>query len=323
MSRAPRLAQHSTVANRLALLSDLQLAALLARADPAGDGIGGTKACLDVDGVCVFVKQVPLTDLERRPEHVRSTANLFELPTFYQYGVGSAGFGAWRELAVHIMTTNWVLENQCPSFPILYHWRVLPQRARRSTRAEAAGQERMVAYWQGSAAVRARLAALRQSTASLVLFIEHIPQTVHSWLAARVALGGRAAASACALVERELQAVTSFMGTRGLLHFDAHFHNLLTDGRRLYFADFGLALSSRFDLSREESAFFRRHESYDRCYTATQLVHWLGSADLPAAAARRVNRHAPVALVMRDFLRRLQTSKTTPYPLAAIRRAQR
>lgn len=46
---------------------------------------------------------MPLTDVELRPENVRSTANLFGLPTFYQYGVGSAGFGARRELAVHLM----------------------------------------------------------------------------------------------------------------------------------------------------------------------------------------------------------------------------
>ncbi|MFF2503082.1 hypothetical protein ACFVTY_06840 [Streptomyces sp. NPDC058067] len=49
------------------------------------------------------------------------------------------------------------------------------------------------------------------------------------------------------------------MNSRGLLHFDAHFQNILTDGRRLYFADFGLALSSRFDLSPSEAGFFERH----------------------------------------------------------------
>ena len=52
------------------------------------------------------------------------------------------------------------------------------------------------------------------------------------------------------MVEKELEAGTSFMNARGLLHFDAHFQNILTDGERLYFADYGLAISSRFDLSR-------------------------------------------------------------------------
>jgi len=45
-------------------------------------------------GAPVFVKRIPLTHLERRPEHAGSTANLFGLPVCYQYGVGSTGFGA-------------------------------------------------------------------------------------------------------------------------------------------------------------------------------------------------------------------------------------
>jgi hypothetical protein len=67
---------------------------------------------LEVAGTPVFVRRVPLTDLERRPENVRSTANLFALPVFCQYGLGGPGFGAWRELAVHTMTTNWVLTGE-------------------------------------------------------------------------------------------------------------------------------------------------------------------------------------------------------------------
>ncbi len=353
MSRTARLARHSTVSTRLALLSDRQLAALLDEAAPAGAGIGGTTASLDVEGVPVFVKTVPLTDLERRPEHVRSTANLFELPTFYQYGIGSAGFGAWRELAVHIMTTNWILESQCQGFPILYHWRVLPQSPSRSstaaeptesTTAELTELDRAVAYWDGSPAVRARLAAIARSSASLVLFMERIPQTVHAWLSARAAAGGRAAASAYALVERDLQAGTAFMNSHGMLHFDAHFDNLLTDGRRIYFADFGLAICSRFDLTPAESAFFRRHLSYDRCYTTTHLTRWLvtnlrgttpaecdeflrdwadgrGAADLSTPAARILTRHVPIAVVMSDFYRSLLAiSRTTPYPVEELRR---
>ena len=74
-------------------------------------------------GVQVFVKKVPLTELERRSEHVMSTANLFGLPAFYQYPLGSAGFGAWRELAAHVMTTNWVLAGGYQGFPLLFGWR--------------------------------------------------------------------------------------------------------------------------------------------------------------------------------------------------------
>jgi len=133
---------------------------------------------------------------------------------------------------------------------------------------------------------------------------------------------------------------------RGLLHLDAHFDNLLTDGHRLYFADLGLATCARFDLSPAEAAFFQRHRSYDRCYTVTHLARWLVNTlcgttpaqcdeilrhcaatgrppgGLPGPAAAIVARHAPVAVVMTRFFRQLQTvSKTTPYPVVEILRA--
>jgi hypothetical protein len=79
-------------------------------------------------------------------------------------------------------------------------------------------------------------------------------------------------------VDEALHTGTSFMNSRELLHFDAHFENILTDGRRLYFTDYGLALSSRFGLSPEYTRFFERHRTYDRCYTITYLVEWLVTA---------------------------------------------
>ncbi|MGA4844917.1 hypothetical protein ACOBQB_00960 [Streptomyces sp. G5(2025)] len=56
------------------------------------------------------------------------------------------------------------------------------------------------------------------------------------------------------------------MNACGLLHFDAHFENILTDGRQLFFADYGLAISSRFELAQGEADFFDQHRTYDQCY---------------------------------------------------------
>ena len=139
---AGRLATYGAVATHLSLLSDRRLGEVVAAASPLGSGIGGRSAELDIDGTRVFVKRVPLTDLELRPENVRSTANLFGLPMFYQYGVGSAGFGAWRELAVHTMTTGWVLGNEYEGFPLMYHWRVLPDSPPEGFADEFGGIER-------------------------------------------------------------------------------------------------------------------------------------------------------------------------------------
>ncbi|WP_344442364.1 protein kinase family protein [Kitasatospora nipponensis] len=323
-SRAERLTAHRHVCGTLAQLGDRELAQLVAAAPATGAGIGGTGALLDVDGVPVFVKRLPLTALEQRPEHLRSTANLFGLPTFCHYGIGSPGFGSWREVAAHTWATGWVLAGAHDGFTLLHHWRVLPA-VGSGLPDELADVERTVAYWEGSPAVRARLTALAGAEASVLLFQEYVPQNLDRWLTERLAEGGAAAEGACALVERELAATTAFMNARGLLHFDGHFENVMTDGERLYFTDFGLAISNRFALTPAESAFHRTHATYDRCYTVTHFTHWLARAahthPLPPAATEIIARYTPIADVMADFYRALQKeSRRTPYPVERIRR---
>jgi hypothetical protein len=125
-NNSARIKQYSKVSTNLACLSNEKLKQILADAKPMHEGIGGKSALISIDDSPVFVKKVPLTDLEQLDQNFISTANLFDLPLGYQYGVGSAGFGAWRELATHIMTTNWVIAGECANFPIMYHWRILP-----------------------------------------------------------------------------------------------------------------------------------------------------------------------------------------------------
>ncbi|EKX63358.1 protein kinase family protein [Streptomyces ipomoeae] len=350
-SRSTRLTTHGTVSTALAALGDDTLHTLLDTAEPLGSGIGGKSALLEIEGTPVFVKRVPLTDLERQPENVHSTANLFDIPLVCQYGIGGPGFGAWRELAAQRMTTEWVLTGEYDGFPLMYHWRVLPDST--PLPEELADVERAVARWDGSPQVRHRIEALQKSSASIALFLEYIPRNLHQWLGTRTTAGAEAADRACAMVDRELSAGISFMNSRGLLHFDTHFQNILTDGHRLYFTDYGLALSSRFDLTPTESAFFARHEGYDRCYATSYLVNWLvtdlygrngtgggpdgyGSEErrarihalargerptgIPEVAAAILTRDAPLAEVMTTFLHRLaHESRETPYPMEDLR----
>ncbi|MEU7909556.1 hypothetical protein [Microbispora bryophytorum] len=140
--RLARVAAYAKVSPAFALMSDRRLAALLREATPLGTGIGGTSAVLDVEGARIFVKRIPLTDLELRPGNRMSTRNVFGLPGFSQYGAGSAGFGAWRELAVHQMATNWVLAGEFAGFPLAYHWRVLPAPAQARYPADEFGHIR-------------------------------------------------------------------------------------------------------------------------------------------------------------------------------------
>ncbi|GED88771.1 protein kinase family protein [Streptomyces sp. 6-11-2] len=340
MTLSTRIAAHTDIATALSLLSDSELAQLLAGGKPFGTGIGGRSAIVDVDGHQVFVKYVRLTDVERLTDHLRSTANLFDLPPYFHYGIGSPGLGAWRELAAHHMTTNWVLSGRFSGFPLLHHWRALPDTPGPLPEL-LADVERTVAYWGGAPQVEHRIEALRTATASLVLFLEYVPYTADDWLAAR--LRGDAADSACEFVEAGLEALTGFLHEHRLLHLDAHFHNILTDGTRLYLSDFGLALSDRFRLTEREREFFGRHRGYDRAYTVTHLVNWLVNAlyaddleerrafvracaegarpeGVPAAAAALLTRHAPIAARLNAFHDRLRKeSRLTPYPYEELR----
>ena len=275
MSSTARLAAHNDIATALALVSDRDLAELVAQGTPLGVGIGGRSALIEVEGRKVFVKRVSLTDVERLPENVRSTANLFEVPPVLHYGLGSPGISAWRELAVHTMTTNWVLTGQFSGFPLMHHWRVLPDTPQ-PLHEELADVEGVVAYWGGVPQVRERIEALRTATANVTLFLEYLPHNVHEWLGAQLASGDFD--TACALVERQLRESVDFLRAHGLVHFDAHFENVLTDGRRLYLADYGLALSSRFRLAPGELDFLDRHHGYDHAYTSAYLVNWLVTA---------------------------------------------
>ncbi|MEV6880174.1 hypothetical protein [Amycolatopsis sp. NPDC051128] len=316
----PRIARHEKLAAALAAASD----DLLATARPLGSGIGGTTCLLPVDGENVFVKRVALTDVELA--NPRSTADLSGLPPWYHYGVGSAGVSAWRELEAHLMTSDWVRTGACENFPLLHHWRVLPGLPRGPL--PRAGLERDVEFWHGDPGVRRRLEALAGSTADLVLFLEHVPRNLAEWLTTDERP-----------VEEELRHLTGFLAEQDVQHFDAHFRNILADGERLYLTDFGLTLSSRFDLSGAEERFLAEHADHDRAYVLTQLVNWAVSRHRKwphprvrndfvrdCAAGRAgpelpplVHRYAPLATVVNDFYFALHgESRKTPYPREEI-----
>ena len=334
---ARRLAAHRTVATALSVLSDSGLARRLAAGHALGSGAGGSVVTVEVEGVTVFAKSIPLTAVELRPGNRMSTANLFGLPAFYQYPMGSAGFGAWRELAAHAMTTTWVLTGGYPGFPLTHHWRILPA----SPPAEDAmttmfgGIGGAVARWDGSAAVGRRLEAVAGSRAAVVVFQEHIPRRLGDWLTGPDA--------DFALAERQLTAGAAFMRAQGFAHFDTHFQNVLTDGAQVYFADFGLATCDRFSLSEAERRFLREHRDFDRAYIATDLAAYAagmnrgdrplrellrawtaGDVDRAALAPDRavlVDRYATLASLVLDFHDALdQGPKTHPWPAAAVAR---
>jgi serine/threonine protein kinase len=337
---AQRLSNYNKVTLHLSRLTNEQLSKILAAATPLGSGTGGEVLSMEVEGVPLFVKKIRLTTIEQ--QNPRSTLNLFELPPYYQYGVGSMGFGVWREIAAHEITTEWVLKGECQNFPLMYHSRVLQRSTLPTTPTTDQLEERAryVEYWDGSSAVGLRSKQVDSASADVVVFMEHIPQTLDKWLSIESSKGNLTE-PAITKVERELNMVAAFMKSRGFLHFDAHFHNILANNNHVYFADFGLAMSQKFDLLPEERAFFEKHIDYDRYYVVTELaknaiaatVHqenevlldtYLSTGKmtiLPLAVASIAQRYRPIAILMDKFFQGLQKeSKSTPFPKIELER---
>lgn len=264
-----RLTRYERLSKHIESLDDDALTKILDQGESIHSG-WAKAAKIMVDGTPVFVKKLPLNEVEGRPENINSTRNLFDLPTFYQYGVGSGGFSIWREVEAHKITTNWVLQGDSQNFPMMYHSRIL----KNTHECPPMNEEKLathVKYWEGSEAIGNRRRANHCAPAYVAVFLEYLPYNVNDWLEETIKTKGDLY-KAFAMIEKNLIDTTAFMKSKRMLHFDAHFKNILTDGERLYFSDFGLTTSTDFSLSEKELQFFRDHQNYDRCYVLTELV---------------------------------------------------
>jgi len=274
------------VARVLAGMTDSELAALAAVPVTWTPWAGHQR--LVVDDVVVFLKRVPLTSAEVAAPG--STRNLFGLPAFYSYGVGSAGFGAYRELGAHEAAAGLVRGGVTPGFPLLYHHRVMARIEAPPPFPIARSEYR--ASWNDNEAVARYIDARESATHELWLFSEHIPYNLGRWYPDHL--------DRTAGMLDSLRAATSAFRDAGLVHFDAHFNNALTDGVSFYLCDFGLALSSSFDLDDDERAFLRRHRHYDHAEIVWSLLSALPTlyeAATPADRSRldRAVGHPPTA----------------------------
>lgn len=326
-----RLRRHRAIQEELAALDDAAMVRWL-----AGTGVeerGNATASLPSGAHSVFVKLVPVSARERAAPG--DTANLFALPLHYQYRIGSCGFGAWREWAVHELANAWVEAGACSGFALLHHARVLPVVSR------GVDDKRRMEPWGDDPAIARRVAALADATSSVVLCMERFSQTVHGWLGAELARREDRAAL-LGEAEAKLLRTVDFANGRGVLHMDAHLENFLTDGAAFFLSDHGLAIAPTFALGADELEFMGRHRQFDRCTVVSGLVYtlvlhhglrelWRAAVDgagiegvveaLPARDRAFLEGRGPLALEMSRFYRNLRTDLTSEYPaerLAAL-----
>lgn len=277
-----RRSSYSSLSAQLVHLDDREFSATFKAPGPHR-GPWGHSYASEFNRTKVFVKRIPLTEAEAaRPW---STRNAFKLPPYYNYGVGSAGFGAFRELVAHMKTTNWVLQGATHAFPMLVHHRVLrrvvkPGKHRTLTPA-------YVAHWNGSRAVGDYMQARAAAPAEIWLILEYVPHRMSDWIWDHQ--------DQVDDIVEQLFAAIALMRRNDMVHFDLHFGNVLTDGTTARVTDFGLINDENFHLTKNERSFLRRHDHYDygTVIGCLGLTPWWKLFSLEEAARRPILRRHP------------------------------
>jgi len=111
--------------------------------------------------------------------------------------------------------------------------------------------------------------------------------------------------------------------------------HILTDGKQLYYSDFGLALSDKFTLSNIENHFAKDNTNYYYASGSSNLMHtvltsYLGKDDWSANLAKFTNdelgtkiptkvkellsKHHGIAVKMDEFYKEIHRDKSAPLP---------
>lgn len=242
-----RRKKYFTLSSQIAQLDNTQLRSLLENNESNESTTGWGQNQVVVFGQSkVFVKRVPVTNLEYN--NLFSTKNFYNLPTSFSYGIATTGFGVWRELITHIKTTHWVLEEGIENFPLMYHYRIIPFFGRRANNVDSS-------HWENNANVQNYVLDRANTNYELVIFLEYIPYVLDKWLQENSNQFQKTLNELCATID--------FLRKSGIIHFDAHFKNILTDGERTYLTDFGLVLDKSFALTPDEESFFEQNAFYD------------------------------------------------------------
>ncbi len=182
--------------------------------------------------------------------------------------MGSIGLGVFRELVTHIKTTNWVLEGAIASFPLMYHYRIIPFFGQRRD-IDMENHKSFMEYWGNNTSIGNYVLDRANANYELILFLEYIPYVLTTWLQENP--------NKLQKFLDELRTTITFLRTKGIIHFDAHFYNILTDGKQTYLTDFGLVLDKSFTLTKDENSFFKQNTFYDYGEVLRNLGHLIRS----------------------------------------------
>lgn len=224
---------------------------------------GLTKVCkLKGFNEKIFIKAIPIAHLFWLNSF--DTSNLYNVPSYYNYGFGSAGINPWRELIAHIITTNFVLTNECNFFPLLYHYRIIADD--NNDNIESGLDDRLMKRWENNKNIKKYLSDRIKSKYKIVMFLEYIDNVAYKYLE-----------SNNNFIEefyKQTLNIIKFCKKHGISHNDAHLGNYLINSKNkiVYLTDFGLTLCDKFDLKSDEIKFMKNNAELDKTYAMDNII---------------------------------------------------
>ncbi len=216
---------------------------------------------IEVNKIKIFVKSIILTELEYDNKH--NTSNLFNLPLYYNYGVGSYGINCWREVLMHIKTTNYVLNGECENFPLLYHYRIIESKPTKINFNLSDFK-----YWNSNNNIKEYIHAKSKSKYKILLFIEYFPKVANNWMLENKN-------NIHSFYKQSLN-IINFLNLKNIIHFDIHNGNFVVDlNNTIYLTDYGLVLDKNFNLSKKELIFYGKNKYYDYGLLSVVIVWYL------------------------------------------------
>ena len=251
--------RYFTLNTAISFMTDEQISNLKSEKEFVGHGKNSIVTILNEK---VFIKKIPLTKLEY--ENSFNASNLYDLPTFYNYGVGSSGINSFREVLMHIKTTNWVLNSEIENFPILYHYRIVKNINPLKKFEDKNEFKKYIDEWNGDKNIEKYIIDRENAEYEIILFLEYFPNVLHKSLTTDVKQ-----------IESYISQMTktiNFLNKHNIIHFDAHSANIVLDSDTFYLTDFGLVLDMEFNLTDKEKEFFSKNTHYDYAMIIENII---------------------------------------------------
>ena len=247
-----RISKYEILYNKLKYMTTDQLIEIFNNGK-ISDGVG-KNSVTKINNIDVFIKKIPCTTLEYN--NLLNTSNLYNLPCYYNYGVGSVGINCFRELSTHIKTTRWVLDNKIKNFPIMYHYRIIKINNSTKNKEIIDKIDKMKIYWNNNENIKKYLIDREEASYEIMIILEYFPNVLYKWLEEKI--------ENIYLYEKQIYPILNFLYDNNIIHFDTHDANILiSNDNTLILTDFGLVLDLSFDLTYEEIKFFNKNTYYD------------------------------------------------------------